>query len=282
MTLMLKLGLEDPLPGIPGDRRLTRDKIEKCILLSDALPNELEDDPLSLQLEVVPEFFGMSCSDTGVILRLLPKSGVLPLFSLYSKDRKAPDEEPVIVSHLRNIYRSDTARIAAELGPELARPLVEPLLAGFRAGFSMEMHAQNTLCSLGENTLIDRVYFRDLEGVVFSNNFRVERGLEPLFSNYNNDELIWEGKSMRRWFNRNLDHDLGRIFHGALEALMKFGVIDKGGRKVAVASIGRSVREIVYSAGLQSVNWPGRILPFSRAPWGNGLRLGHYFSTRFR
>ena len=94
----------------------------------------------------------------------------------------------------------------------------------------MEMHAQNTLCSIGENSLVDRVYFRDLEGVVFSDNFRIERGLEPLFSKYSNDELVWDGASMRVWFNRNLGHDVGRIFEGALDALRSDGLLDKAHR----------------------------------------------------
>ena len=282
MTLMLKLSLEEPLPGIPGDRRLTREKIEKCILLSDALPVELESDPLANQLEIVPEFLGMSSEDGGVIFRLLPESGILPVFSLYSMDRKTPGEPPVIVRHLQKIYKGDSARIVEELGDQLAKPIVQSLLAGFRAGFALEMHAQNTLISLGENSLFERVYFRDLEGVVFSNKFRVNRGLKPLFSNRNNSELVWQGKSMRRWFNRNLDHDLGRIFGCALDALSSYGMIDSKNKRKAVASIRKSVRQAVHSAKLKASNWPGSILPYSRAPWGNGLRLGHYFSTRFR
>ena len=60
MTLMLKLSLEEPLPGIPGDRRLTRDKVEKCILLSDSLPIDLASEPVTQRFEIVPEFFGMA------------------------------------------------------------------------------------------------------------------------------------------------------------------------------------------------------------------------------
>ena len=121
----------------------------------------------------------MSSEDGGVIFRLLPESGILPIFSLYSLDCKTPDEPPVIVRHLQKIYKDDSARIVGELGDQLAKPIVQSLLAGFRAGFALEMHAQNTLISLGENSLFERVYFRDLEGVVFSNKFRVDRGLTP-------------------------------------------------------------------------------------------------------
>ena len=281
-TLMIKLGLNEPLPGIPGDRRLTRDKIEKCILLSDALPVQLENDPLATRLDIVPEFFGMSCQDHGVIFRLLPETGVMPLFSLFSVDRTSPNEPPVIVSRLRSIYQGDAREIAQNIGTQLAKPLIESLLAGFRAGFSLEMHAQNTLISLDENNLIGRVFFRDLEGVVFSNNYRVERGLQPLFSNIDNDELVWEGNSMRSWFNRNLDHDLGRVFEGALTVLVARGVLDGKEKSIAIASIRKVIRDAIRSAGLENIAWPGRVLPYSRAPWGNGMRPGHYFSTRFR
>ena len=281
-SLMIKLGLDEPLPGIPGDRRLTRDKIEKCVLLSDTLPAELENDPLASRLEIVPEFFGMSCHDHGVIFRLLPETGVMPLFSLFSVDRTSPNEPPVIVGRLQSIHQGDAKEIAKKLGTQLAQPLIESLLAGFRAGFSLEMHAQNTLVSLGEDNLIGRVLFRDLEGVVFSNKFRVERNLEPLFASIDNEELVWEGNSMRCWFNRNLDHDLGRVFEGALTVLVAQGVLDEKERSVAVASIRKVVRDTIQSADLANIAWPGRVLPFSRAPWGNGMRPGHYFATRFR
>ena len=146
----------------------------------------------------------------------------------------------------------------------------------------MEMHAQNTLISLGEDNLVGRVYFRDLEGVVFSNKFRVERSLKPLFPDVANDELLWEGSSMRSWFNRNIDHDLGRVFEGALTVLVARGVLDGKQKSIAIASIQKVTRDAIRSAGLESIAWPGRVLPFSRAPWGNGTRPGHYFSTRFR
>ena len=282
MTLMLKLSLEEPLPGIPGDRRLTRDKVEKCILMSDSLPIDLASDPITQRFEIVPEFFGMASESSGVIFRLLPAAGIMPLFSLYSADRTRPDEPPLIVRHLRKLYKGDAKRLAADLGNQLAGPLVQSLFAGFRAGYALEMHAQNTLFSQGDRELFDCVYFRDLEGVVFSNQQRIKCGLEPRFLNRCNAELHWQGKSMRRWFNRNVDHDLGRIFACSLDALLKFGLIDERRKKNAVASIRGSVRNAVKLAQLQGISWPGRVLPYSRAPWGNGLRPGHYFSTRFR
>ena len=214
--------------------------------------------------------------------RCVPKYLRLAVFSLYSSDRNKPEQPPVIVRHLQSLYKGNSTAMVAELGEQLAKPLVQSLLAGFRIGFALEMHAQNTLFSPSEKYIFDRVYFRDLEGVVFSNKFRADRGLAPLFSSCDNSELIWQGKSMRRWFNRNLDHDLGRIFGCSLDALLKHGMIDQSDKSIAVASIRNSVRQAVQLAELQATNWPGSVFPYSRAPWGNGLKPGHYFRTRFR
>jgi hypothetical protein len=281
-VLMIKLHLDEPLPGIPGDRRLTRDKIEKCVLLSDALGAAVADDPLAERLTIVPEFLGAAHPDGGVLLRLLPERGLLPAFSLHSKDSTRSGDPSLIVRRLDALYGDDRGRAADALGDELAAPLVRGMLAGLRAGFSLEMHAQNTLLELGSERLIERVYFRDLEGVVFSDRFRRARGLEALFPASDNAELTWSGRSMRRWYNRNLDHDIGRILHSTLEALDDSSYFDRSDMKRARRSIRRAVREAVSLAGLAAFHWPGRWLPFTRSPYGNGTRLGHYYRSRFR
>lgn len=224
----------------------------------------------------------MASNDNGVIFRLLPKIGVLPVFSLYSKDRIRPQDPPLIVRYFQNLCRSDVPSLITNLGQQLAGPFVRLLFAGFKEGYSLEMHAQNTLISLGSSNLIDRVFFRDLEGVVMSNDFRVNRGLQPKLENYDNEELHWGGKSMRRWFNRNIDHDLGRIFDGSLDALLRFGLLDEYSKNEAIQSIRTTVRHEVNAAKLAAIDWPGRLFPYSRAPWGSGLKPGHYFRTRFR
>jgi len=281
-AIMLKLHLERPLPGIDGDRRLTRDKIEKCVELSSVLRDQVNMDPLGQQCEIVPEFLGLSHSRSGVLFRQIPISEVLPLFSLFSIDTGNPTAPTYIEQWLRGQYGENSREAAREFGCQLARPLLRSLFAGFRAGFSMEMHAQNVLVRPGRDSLIDRVYFRDLEGVVFSSRFRAERGLEPLFENLDNEEIDDNRVSMTRWFNRNVDHDLGRVFSGALRALTSSGYFDERCQKVAVQTVRDTLRECVKDAELQSLNWPGRLLPVSRSPYGNGLSKGHYYSTRYR
>jgi hypothetical protein len=144
------------------------------------------------------------------------------------------------------------------------------------------MHAQNVLFMPGESTLIDKVLIRDLEGVVFSNRYRVAQGLEPLFEDYDNAALVSDYKSMTRWFNRNVDHDLGRVFTASLNALVNSGYFGERERATAIKSIRRAMRQCVSDAGVGHLNLPGRILPISRSPYGSGLGKGHYYRTQYR
>jgi hypothetical protein len=282
MTLMMKLHLERPLPGIDGDRRLSRQIVQKCIILSTGLQKVMREDPLGAKCDIAPEFLGVSNDETGVIFRRLPRAGILPLFSLFSTDPELPDAGSHIELALRRLYGDDTSRAAAEFGAQLASPLLRPLFAGFRAGFSLEMHAQNVLFMPGESTLIDKVLIRDLEGVVFSNRYRVAQGLEPLFEDYDNAALVSDYKSMTRWFNRNVDHDLGRVFTASLNALVNSGYFGERERATAIKSIRRAMRQCVSDAGVGHLNLPGRILPISRSPYGSGLGKGHYYRTQYR
>ena len=279
-VLMIKLHLEAPLPGIAGDRRLDRARVEKCVRLGASLRQVLEGDPLADRLTVVPEFLGCAASAHGVLYRALPRAGVVPLFSLTSRDPE--DGESLLTSWVRRRYGDDATLAAGEFGDQFARPLVRSLFAGFRAGFSLEMHAQNTLIAPGEGELIDEVFFRDLEGVVFSNAYREERRLGRLFEGVDNEELKNESGSLVRWFNRNLDHDLGRVFNAALADLQRGGLFGADEQRVAVRSIRRVVRKAVAEAGLERLYRPGRWLPISRSPYGNGLSKGHYYRTRYR
>ena len=129
-TLMIKLHLEQPLPGIAGDRRLTRDKIEKCVLLSDELAAATSGDPLARRLRIVPEFLGVSHRDGGVHSRLLPERGLIPAFSLHSRDSTRPGEPPLVIQRLEALYGGNRRAAAHDLGPSLAGPLVRGMLAG--------------------------------------------------------------------------------------------------------------------------------------------------------
>jgi hypothetical protein len=279
---MMKLHLEHPLQGIDGDRRLTRKIVEKCVTLSPFLQSMMQGDPLGARCEIVPEFLGMSNDETGVIFRQIPGRGVMPLFSLFSPDPELQDADSHIEASLRRIFGDDAGQAATAIGEQLAKPLLRPLFVGFASGFSLEMHAQNVLFMPGESALLDKVYFRDLEGVVFSNRYRVAQGLEQLFEGYDNTALDSNFRSMTRWFNRNVDHDLGRVFTASLDALVRCGYFGEQERASAVRSIRRTVRQCVGESGVGRLNLPGRLLPISRSPYGSGLGKGHYYRTKYR
>jgi hypothetical protein len=206
----------------------------------------------------------------------------MPLFALFSPDPALDDAGSHIEAELRRRYGADTASAAAEFGDELAAPLLRPLFAAFRAGFSIEMHAQNVLFRPGDTRLIERVYIRDLEGVVFSNRYRETQGLNRLFDDLDNTALVSDCRSMSRWFNRNVDHDLGRVFAASLDALSRSGYFGASERDLAIRSIRKVIRTEVRDAGIEHLNRAGRYLPISRSPYGNGLSKGHYYRTRYR
>ena len=281
-TLMIKLHLEEPLPGIPGDRRLTRDKVEKCVLLSQALVENMQNEPLAQQLRIVPEFLGIVSDDCGALFRLLPSHGLVPAFSLGSRDTTESGSRPLIVEMLEAHYGDDADRASVEFGEQIGLPLIRSLFAGFRAGFSLEMHAQNTLVEPGGDRLISTVHYRDLEGVILSNSFRAGRNLPELFTDTPNSEYLDESQKFSRLFSRNYDHDLGRIFLSVLSSLQSCGYFDQKQARKAMQSIRLSFRSALREAELGDLAGLGRAVPFSRAPYGDGFRLGHYFRTQFR
>lgn len=281
-TLMFKLHLEEPLPGILGDRRLTESIISKCVYLSSVLPAEIQNDDMGEDLEIVPEFFGVTAGDCGVLLRLLPARGVVPGFSLYSKDRQYAQHDPLIVRSMRNRFGENSAEAAERFGVDIARPLVRSLIAGFRKGIALEMHAQNTLVQLGSDAAIKRVFVRDMEGTVVFNDYRGKHGLEPLGSGLEHGLEAYTDASIKRLFNRNLDHDIGRIFTVTLRVLRQAGFFDESDSEAAVRSVRRVVRQAMSDGNVKDICGFGRYLPLSRAPWGSGLRPGHYFRTHYR
>ncbi len=282
VSVMMKLHLEHALPGIDGDRRMITPIVEKCVALSSPLQEILQELSIGAQVELLPEFLGYSNDETGVIFRRMPDCEALPLFSMYSPDSRFPGSSSHIERWMRQKYDDKAIEAAAEFGHQLAKPLLAPLFAGFRSGFSMEMHAQNVLFEPGESTLIKRVFIRDLEGVVFSNHYRIAQGMEPLFRDYDNSELVSDYRSMTRWYNRNVDHDVGRIFTASLDALEACGYFGARERACAVRSIRQTARECVRAAGVGHLNFLGRILPISRSPYGNGLGKGFWYRSRYR
>jgi hypothetical protein len=279
--LMIKLHLDDPLPGIAGDRRLTPQKTEKCIQLSALIPRQLPT-VSEVCFTVLRERFGLLHDERGAIFRRVPATGVLPVFSIYSRDASLPDNPPWLLARLQE--RFSTARSAAEgLGELLAAPLIAPILAGFRAGLSLEMHAQNTLIRPGQgNRLISEVMFRDLESVVVLRGLREAFGLPPADLDVANPEYFIAPEIATRWFNRNVDHDLGRSLRWSLRVLEREGYFSSREVDAARCSIRRALRCAIRAHGLERLARPGRWLPYSRSPYGDGLRTGHYYRTDLR
>jgi hypothetical protein len=164
----------------------------------------------------------------------------------------------------------------------VAEPLARAVLAGFEQGFSLELHAQNAVAVPGRERLIDQILFRDLESVVFFPELRADRGLSDLPLDTTDPELIQAPRIPVRWFNRNMDHDVGRILRWSLAVLEKEGYFGPRERNLAVMETRRVIRRTITEFGLEALARQGRWLPFSRSPYGNGRRLGHYYRTRFR
>ena len=280
--LMLKLHLAEPLPGIPGDRRLTMETLERCVRMSQVLAEELAAEPMAGDLTIIPESFGVGAAEAGFLLRIMPDAPLVPVFSLYSRDPDVPGSDPLIITALKSIYGEDAPRAALEAGEWLARPLLSPVLAGFRRGFSLEMHAQNTLVTTGDDRPIEHVWFRDMEGVLLFDELRESAGLPSLTGEMQNAQWAPKAHTAGRLFNRNVDHDLKRIFDGVLRAAESTGYFGKQEVRTATRSLRSVSNALISEAGLDHLGRAGRLMPVSRAPWGNGLRLGHYFRTRYR
>ena len=281
-TTMLKLNLEKAIPGIPGDRRLGRDAVLRCVLLGNVLRKELSRHCPASDLRIIAEPIGLFANGAGTLVRPVPDDGIVPLFALYSGDRRNSENRSLLDIEVRRRYGDDNRACARRFGDDIGRPLVRALIDGFRCGFSLEMHAQNTLVSIGESRLIDNVYFRDLEGALVSNELRTELGLEPIPLPGHN---VFGGKDdfpLGRFFNRNLDHDIGRVLRGCLRTLSRSGYFGDKDVRIATDSIRQAARDELRSANLPIAAAARRFLPFSRAPWGSGMRPGHWFRTEFR
>jgi hypothetical protein len=277
--LMIKLHLDDPLPGIAGDRRLTPRKTEKCIRLSGLMPAELQS---AARFTVLRERFGILHGERGAIFRRVPADGVLPVFSLFSRDPARPDEPPWLLARLRERFQRP-AEAAAALGELLAAPLADPVMAGFRAGLSLEMHAQNTLVRpAADGALFDEVLFRDLESVVVLPGLRARFGLPPLDIDTSNAEYFTEPRIASRWFNRNVDHDLGRALRWTLRVLEREGYFSPADVALARRSVRHAIRQRIRFHGVGALARAGRWLPYSRSPYGSGRRPGHWYRTEFR
>ena len=280
--MMIKLHLDDPLPGIVGDRRLTSDKVVKCVELSRVLPQLFRGQGgVRPPVEIIRERFGIVSGERGAIFRIMPASGLVPAFALISRDRMVPGGRPMLVSMVENLGWS-SRDLAMNLAGWLAEPILGAVLVGFREGFALELHGQNTLVSFTPDFRVEEVYFRDLESVIFFPELRERHGLEPIDLNHLGPELFQEPRDPTRWFNRNVDDDVAGILLWILKVLERERLLDRQGVMLATRQIRDTARRLIAEFGLERTAWQGRWLPFSRSPYGSGFRRGHYYRTRFR
>ena len=281
-SLMLKLHLDDPLPGIQGDRLLTYEKVTKCLSVSRELRVLEKKGKLAPCLSILPEEIGLVNENRGVIVRRLPLAKLVPAFSLSSPDYRDSDKEILASTILRQAQETTGASTTDLFGEVFVKPLVNGLLSALRYGFSLEMHMQNVLFHFQDSGLVKKIFYRDLEGVIFSNKFRLSQNLPELFKKDQNPELYQHGELFRRYFNRNIDHDLGRIFDNLLVMLEKTGFFKKHEIHLAIKSTRRAVRNAIYEFGFKKWAFWNQLLRVSRTPYGNGTRPVHYYHCRFR
>ena len=280
--LLIKLHLEKPLSGVEGDRRLTPDITQKCILFSRELNKLKKRGKLYSNLMHAREEVGLLHGDRGAIIRRMPAGQLIPAFSLSSLDRKDLSREILSISILRRAQET-TGRGSAELFSEIfAKPLFESLFSAFLQGFALEMHMQNTLFEFKSNGFVKNIIYRDLEGIVFSNMYRSGHGLTELFKNYEITELHKDSHKFRLFFNRNLDHDISRILMNIIDANLEQGFWNLEEVRIAVKSVRRVLRKALSRYGLTWWSFWPRILKISRTPYGNGTRRFHYYKCRFR
>jgi len=280
--LMVKLHYDGSLPGIPGDRSLTRNKVAKCIAVSRELERLSTTNRLSPNLKIIREEIGLVHENRGAIFRRIPGRPLIPGFSLHSTDRRFPHKDPLVLRLLKSVHGFSSNEAAEMFGELFATPLLTSLFSAFREGFSLEMHPQNVLIGFNESGLIDEVYYRDLEGVVFSNYWRRSVGLPKLFDDNDNPELHMFDKRIRRYFNRNLDHDLGRFWMNLIDVLRNVDYFQPKDVRTAVHSVRRAVRSAIRAFGLGRLAFWGRLLRFAPSPYGHWYSPGHYLRCYFR
>ena len=108
---------------------MTPNKVRKCIELSALLPRLLESDGEGhAPATILREQFGLLHEERGAIIRFAPRQGVMPIFSLYSRDATSSSKAPPLISILRQIGWPPE-KVASGLADWLARPILSAVLS---------------------------------------------------------------------------------------------------------------------------------------------------------
>jgi hypothetical protein len=201
-------------------RSLKRTGVEHSIRMSEEVVNIATEHP-DYGLAVLPETIGIAFGghqdeySTGVIYRECDprpyaEDGrtLVPFFSLYATDLKAPDDNPLLVQ-LINKHATVGQELDYFLGEFVVR-LLRPWCRFVQDhGILLEMHGQNTLLEIDNELQPKRVVVRDFQGMYLDADIRREIGL-PVFSTLclvGNED----GVTRRQHYSHLFDHLIGTL-----------------------------------------------------------------------
>jgi hypothetical protein len=272
----LKCHLETPIPGVKGNRKLDREKIEKCVLFSSDLRSLIEANKLYPGLRIFEKPVGFTVGNRGVLFRETPHANIIPGFSFWAR-RKSGD--PILVQFLTGVSKSSVCEAFVTL---VVSPLIRGLLSAMAFGYGLEMHAQNTCFRIVGSDKPVEVYYRDLEGVAYSGKLRERRGETDPFSRSGNSEVYKYDTLIHRFFNRNYDLDLGTVISCCLNALRYANIIQESGSRWIRQQAKRMYREAYKHYRLSRWDRYRGMARWSRSPYGTGYRRSHYYRRYYR
>lgn len=106
-SYMLKLHLENGLPGIEGDRRITEDVAMKCLRKSDHLALLKQKGYFPDFFDFMPEEFSIIYENRGVIFRRIVDHDVIPAFSLFSRNINRRNDEIVAIQIFKTAKKAN-------------------------------------------------------------------------------------------------------------------------------------------------------------------------------
>lgn len=167
-------------------RRLTPSSVEHSVLISSELETSLGVAPLSFGY--FPESIGVAYREIGMLVReaaprpFSQESRIqVPLFSLYSRDTKRPDDEPFFVQLVD--------RQGVDPLDFLIEGIINPLFVNMswaiqNHGLLLEPHGQNVVVEMGPDFDIARLLHRDFQSMYVDTAIRQRNGLSQPFSKH--------------------------------------------------------------------------------------------------
>jgi len=148
-------------------RRLRRDSVEHSIRISDVLHREVANGRAPESFAFLPESVGLTYDDIGMLVReakpfpLGDNRIMAPLFSLYGKDFKNPDD-PTLFEQLVKLHRRKPIDYFVN---EIVTPLLTNMGYFIEKGLLLEPHGQNVLVEMDKSFNIKRMVHRDFQSM---------------------------------------------------------------------------------------------------------------------